>query len=456
MLALIGSALLLFILIVVTTALTLQSKTASVFLPADETVLLTNNPTEESISELKHLFPVLEDLSIPPDAESLALVDMPQETIELAFFLRKNIEAPVGWPARSESGWQKIELPPFTAIVSSQTLADLIQQEKKALNTTKEYEKLSVAHDRKESWSFFKLPDRTQETMLDKTVEELIANGASYASYQKTNNGFYLRTLGAKQKQHAIIPSIQTLYFPSAIISITKHDLASLWDELKSTTPEGILIQTIKDTFGSDSSLQYDVLPLLEDTVTLEFYRNESGVLLFAISGQTKNRRGTAALLSKLHESFEQNMESGMEVTERLLDGRFPSKDVRTNGTSDNNKMDSVNMWQVQQTFSTESTPLLTTAIRGTEFFVSNSPSGKLLLSEGGSSITLPTQISMNRAKLVAGGFVDVPEIGSFFKNSFAERKNSAHFVLSLLPMSTVQWSLSKDGNMHTFTVVSR
>ena len=452
MLALIGSALLLFVLIVVTTALTLQSKTAIIFLPADETVLLANKPTEESIADLEHIFPVLKNLSIPPDTENLALVDMPNGPMELVFFLRRDTQVPIGW--------QKIELPPFVVVASSQSLVDLLAKEKLNLSSVQEFKALYNSNKKKETWSFFKMPKRNSETVFDSILEELAANEAQYVSYKKTENGFFLRTFGTNKKQHGIIPTTVTLYLKDPILSITMQNLPDLWSTVQSSLipdeadkMEGILAQIAVNTFGHDVSFQYDVLPLLEDTSTLEFNRSESGILLFAITGHTKTRKKTALILSKLHKSLEQTMDYGIETKTRILDDRFTSRDIRMNGDDAKNEMSAVGMWQIQQTLSSENVPIFTTAIRGTEFFVSNHPDTKDILESGGKSVTLPMQNSINRAKSVAGGVLNVPEALSLLRQAFSEPVDATHPVLSLIPMETILWSLSEEGYMRALHI---
>jgi len=418
MLALIGGALLLFVLIVVTTALTLQAKTASIFLPAKETTLLVNKPTEKFVKNLSALFPVLKDLSIPPDTENLALVNIPNGSTELAFFMRREIEAPLGW--------QKMELPPFVVITSSQTLAELIQSEKDSLNSVSEYSVFSNLKKRKETWGFLRLPERYSDTFLDTALEVLALDSAKYASYKETTNGFILKTISTNKKPKGTIPASITQYINDPILSINTQNLTKLWtgilDSLEkdeADKKEGIVSQIILNTFGQDISLKHEILPLIENTSYIEISRNGSGAFIYTISGRTKKRRDIAFILSSLHKSLEKTMDYGIETRTRILDDRFTSKDIRMNGNNGKNEISSVEMWQVQQTFSSENIPIFTTAIHGMKFFLSNSPNAKIMLETGGEKVSLPTQNSINRGKAFAGGVVNVPETISLLKKSF-------------------------------------
>ncbi|MDD5470171.1 MAG: hypothetical protein PHO92_05245 [Candidatus Peribacteraceae bacterium] len=372
-LALLGSAAILALLTIATGFLTVQSKTASDVLPARETVLLIEQPSQETIDQFGQWFPRLKGIAIPPSSEAAALVRLPNGATELLIFARAH--------GQQETAEELLgTFPPFVVLASSQEALTLVRETKGVLSQFKPFQQLVRVRARDGQWTYLRtdaLPAAAGTT--EQLMRHLLFGQDRFAAITQQTDSVQIDTTDQQPpaiKYLATPPETWSMANP--ILAIAVHDLAAAFRGALQQFPaeeqavlQAILAQRIRAALGPDVSMEFDLLPLLENETMIALSRNGSGALAFAIRGETKRAEQAMDLLRILQESAGNTLR-GTEVRTRLFDGRFPAKDIRLAQQEQPEPAKTENGWHVWRGRTADETAPLIGAVKGRTFVLSN------------------------------------------------------------------------------------
>jgi len=165
-------------------------------------------------------------------------------------------------------------------------------------------------------------------------------------------------------------------FFVNPILTVQAADmrmfLSSLSEELagdRSIAYEGRIKAWFAETFGTDLSLQYDFLPLLNDQSTFALGKiTASGGLVAVLEGT-----GGGDLQKKLeamHQGFGGRV-AGIARLQRTFDDKFTYDNVRVDGSSVSITQEDVGGWSLM--LNSNGTKTFATATNGRRFILSNS-----------------------------------------------------------------------------------
>ncbi|MDD3897180.1 MAG: hypothetical protein PHU04_05105 [Candidatus Peribacteraceae bacterium] len=394
-LALLGSAAILALLTIATGFLTVQSKTASDVLPARETVLLIEQPSQETIDQFGQWFPRLKDVTIPPSSEAAALVRLPNGTTELLIFARAH-------------GQQEAEellgtFPPFVVLASSQEALTLVRETKGVLSQFKPFQQLVRVRARDGQWTYLRtdaLPAAAGTT--EQLMRHLLLKQDRFAAITQQAESVQIDTTDQQP------PAIKYLATPpetwgmaDPILAIAVHDLAGAFRGALQPFPteeqevlQGILAQRMRTVLGPDVSVEFDLLPLLENETMIALGRNGSGALAFVVRGETKRAEQAMELLRMIQQSAGKNYKS-TEVRTRLFDGRFPAQDIRIAQQETAEFAETGSGWHVWRGRTADGTAPLVVAVKGKRFIVGNDTDGAETLIAAAPDAALPSRQSL-------------------------------------------------------------
>ncbi len=457
MLALLGSAGILFLIIATTNVLTIQSKIASDFLPARETVLFVKEPDEAFIESLQQWFPLLEKIPVPDGIDVLALVQLPDESIEPILFARaKDISLPT-------IEVQKIYLPPFTILTTSEELVNILQNTEGKLSRYLPFHALrskSVGGP----WAYVDLAHTPLPSApIDSLITDFVLKGSTFAAIAPTEKGYRFDMFGSPNISGKTVRDNSLSYISNPTLILHTWNSAEYWTQLLENLPEesksiteGIIRNIAHNLFGNDVSWEYEILPLLQREETIELAYDANDTIRFAIHGGTSTPKKITTLLSQLHTSLQTTF-NATEIRTRALDGRFTSRDIRMTDTP-RAELKRVNGWQISETRNKDNSLLLVTALKGNEFVVSNTEEAISVLEDATSQNRLQPPVAGNtldRSKLLATGLTDKKALQKLTKTLLSTMEIHSFFPVVGGEEAIIEWSLSEGGGLRTFRVYS-
>jgi len=353
-----------------------ETRTAADFLPADATLVLTQNPTVAHLERLTAWFPSLREAD--SKANTIALVRLPNGNVRLLHFYRDTATV---------SDRATRQFPPFTVSASDEAALGVVipsnERVSKSLRTLSPFRSC----DADEPCTFFRvgeLPETTDETEM--FVRTVLLQDAPYA------------TLGGERSWHLDVPSkialpfggppTVTRYLPEGFLFYGRQ-FDKAWASLltKLPSPRNQLFQarteqTTAEMIGPALSFQFDLLPLLRRDGVLELRQDASGALLFAVQGTLSDNQEISDRLDRFH-AFARAGAPPLQVERRLFDEQFTYENLRLAETEEFEPIH-IGEWEVLQTMGTNNVMRLVTAQRAGRFIVSNDP---LLLTRLGTDL---------------------------------------------------------------------
>lgn len=136
---------------------------------------------------------------------------------------------------------------------------------------------------------------------------------------------------------------------------------------------QAVLRAKVRDLLGDDVSLQYDLLPLLDQSATLH-QRAASGtgtITSFLLEGNAS--AAELAALPRLHKSAASLLQKGT-VVRTTFDEDTVATQVRADATSLEHTQERMGNWQVESTLAPGGTAGLVTGTSNRKFFITNNP----------------------------------------------------------------------------------
>ncbi|MFA6259204.1 MAG: hypothetical protein WCX29_01180 [Candidatus Peribacteraceae bacterium] len=356
-----GSGAVLAIIIMTTHMLTLQTRYVSDVLPSDKTVLLIHRPLEQNLKPFSAWFSPETLAHLPSGTEGLALLQTEEGTVGAAVLVRSNTQ-------NSDA----IALPPFTAYTSNAAIAHILQSTYTPLTRNETYTALRTNKKPTTPWTYMDTALLVQKKPANALTTAVLGSGSHIGIEQRAENTI-VQIVGA----FAAPPALSAPAHSACIATCIRGNVAWAWHAIQThlTEEEANILQSIAmqwfvQAFGENVSWTYEILPLLTKGA-LQVELPASGSLL-TIEGTAASEKAAATLAERLHQSHAERYVP-TEVQKTLLDERFPVQDIRI-AEKQEPIMSHSNSWRIQQSGNAVEKTLLITAVRGSNFIVSQNP----------------------------------------------------------------------------------
>ena len=206
------------------------------------------------------------------------------------------------------------------------------------------------------------------------------------------------------------------------------------------TLLESLLRTTLAEGLGKSIEPSAHILPLLTEPTTL--LATQHGILL---AGGPEPRAAIDRLHDVLRDSFRQ-----ARVTERTLDGRFTSRDIRSGGPRPAEERDGqASPWRTRSTVNPDTERGLYSATRdGGTYVIATDRAllAKYLEGDLPRSIVFPTNEDAPGSAVTAGGFAALPRIFVLAQASAFAPLLRAAPLLPIAHSGAIVWSLQESG----------
>ncbi len=258
--------------------------------------------------------------------------------------------------------------------------------------------------DSRTSFRFSRLGPQTRPSATP--LQRLIGSHAPTAMLQfadgtKTILRFYGKTGTGAWALPLPLPS----FSPAAVRILVLSAPADAWQRYlgglpprERTLQQAMLKTTVRDWFGEDVSLEFDVLPLLQtQAVIVMGNKTGDGRTPFLLEGRARGA-GVAERLNRIRRSAQGSMGGGT-VTEREFEDGVTVRQVRAGDETANEVQSERGGWTVS--VSGTASDSIITAVRGDTFLISNAPAWVNQRIDG--SVEIPG-LPLGRGEFVAGG----------------------------------------------------
>lgn len=444
LLAIAGSAVLVFLLSTITSMLTVFDRSAASFLPAESTIALLHNPTREN----SDLIPELRDMI---NVEVAALLTVSDEKNVPVFFIRAD--------NHSQESSSTIGLGAYRVASPSQELLKQLEMGVSSpLSDDQAYKQLGTGRGRSSSWTFMKrgvLPPT--EDLPGQLTEGLLFQQASAFVITREDDALSITLFGNENpitQGVALPPMSQSgdiLYFN---LQKGRHALQQTMgnmDEENQSILKGTLEKLLQEGFGESVSLEYDILPLLEENLTLHIKYDSSGALLIVAKGEMKSKDKLNVITERLHKGTRLRLPT-VTTTNYSFDNRFFTRNIRSDHSKLKEELFMHGDWQVRSTQAIGNITGLFTAVYKGEFIIANTEEmllGNLQTEDG--DFPSDKEIFINSRQ--GNGWLNREAVLSILATHLPTLlKEEVSPLLSDLP-ETVFWSADRKGDLTTITL---
>lgn len=250
----------------------------------------------------------------------------------------------------------------------------------------------------------------------------------------------------------SLSPAIKSS-FSGAFVTLRFANGASSWNYLSNrmndeqrSFAEGRLNYLVEELFGKEISLNQSIASMLGRPSTIHIGGNSSGNLIVALEGMMEKSKILEKKLKDLHNQFKSNASKAI-ISERDLEGRFNSRDVRVSNDNFIEKESTFNQWKI---FSISyGSRTFITAQRGAMFVMSNDENAIKEILEQNISITPPSVSSMTTSLRIADGIFDLEKLDE----TLSETPFSEIIKIPNIESGNALWSLEKGGDTSTFSI---
>lgn len=441
-------------LILATHQLTMQSRQASDFLPANTTVILLHRPNTETIKRWSSLFPNLGSFDVDTVPLALAVVETPQGNATIAFGQRDT-----RWPDWLSKNAVVIEKPPYSVLIVGGD-ENLLTDHANSLTLLRAYDTLGAPRQQERPWTYAAVNNsQLTEKIASSTMLTALLKDVTHAGISHGPDGIDAHLLaGAPLRVHEI-PLEYASYVSNAIVNIVGTDLDELirnrityQSDLSTPAARAMARSYISSVVGEDVSITYDLPVLLQGTSMLEIGFNDSGALVFALAGNSKNTDKTEALFDEMHAGI-RNERRGTSVRTMQLDDRFSSTDIVISPIDRSSDQLTEGEWNV--TLTDDDDGVLVTAINGKRFLVSNDERALERLKQP-AVLTLPTYDSVVLSAPTLGGSINMGKLDEALVALFGITPSDDESNAMLPEEGIYVWSLSAGSKMRHLRVEKR
>jgi hypothetical protein len=364
LLALLGSAGLLALLVTTTLLLTAQSKDAADVLPADGTMLVLFSPSATDVARAATWFPVLKQAQIPQSAEAVAILRLPSNELATLTLVRG-----------ADAGGERLSS--FHVITTQPEAVAMLRTTEATLSQLRPFRSLSRAWQNEMPWTFLDthaLPatDGDADALL-RTL--LFAESRFVALGTHGTQVVYDRFADANDSAATVTSGISasgsllqiTGYAPFTQFSAAVREHAPAIH----TTLRSALFTEFHRIAGEGVSWEFDVAPLLAQRTTILVHRNGSGALLFAARGNGQSEEHVTKAIERLRMSAALQ-DAQVEVRTRTFDDRFEARDIRLREQESGFQETEHNGWRRITGHSADGTTPLLMAQNGSAFVLAN------------------------------------------------------------------------------------
>lgn len=439
-----GGGVLLGIITVLVTSLKSYTVTPADVLPADATLLLFSTADDALLRRYEPWMPVLHQLPEAQVPRTVAVVEDNRGEKVLVVFARRPV-APDALP--SGSGWTRKEVGPLFVSASSETIFPSFTAPERPLRSSPAFIALSVSDSESTSWIYLNrslLP--APVSLTDAVVTALLLPSTTHlAIVPRADGGAAVRSFPAgPEGRAALLPA------PAAIpplFSVALAQPSAFLQSLTTALPQdqrlvltSRILTFVSAAFGDSVSFTYDLAPLLERPASLSLHRTASGSVALLLSGSAPQADGRMA---KLHEAFRGSRTTAQIVT-RTFDGRYTYRNVRDSAAMLTDDWVTVGSTRMHRTMHAVEGQFCS-AVDGDQFFLSTDCA---LLQR-----MLAERMTGPGAPALAAGSFSRTNLSTLLKGTLPALLSSSS---PLLPsqIDALQWSVSRQGNARTLTIL--
>ncbi len=219
--------------------------------------------------------------------------------------------------------------------------------------------------------------------------------------------------------------------------------------ETERVIAQGMLAKNAGTLIGPGWSWTYDILPLAKEESTVAWKKNTGtgADVSYLLKSNTANTTETRTRLAAFHERFRTQL-TGTIVTRRTLDKGVPSAILHSDPSQIEERQETRNQWTVRITREKGGPRVLLSAIRGREFFITNSEAWLNQLTGSHAETPLPP----GRGIPIAGGSLSA----ELFSRHTADMMNRPEWkwLMSGMNMhSGVAWGVERTDHVLTLSV---
>ena len=453
-LALIGGVLLVSVVTILVTSLSSYTRTPADLLPADETLVLFSSADDALLRQYETWLPIIKTL---PEAEiprTVAVVQVPNEGKVLVVFARRPV-APDALPSGAK--WTQREVGPLFVSASSPAVFPLLGTTAQPLRSSQAFTLLARGETERSPWIFVQrslLP--TPASLTDAVLEELFLHstthlgifpqpGPSDPGNNRVGSGMVVRFFPASAERRPLPLPHPAETSPEFSVALARPEstFRALQSEL--SRENRIMLDTriltfFSDTFGDDVSFAYDFLPLLSRPARISLSHTASGTLSLLLQGSAAN---AAPAIARLHEAFRGSRTTARTVT-RIFDNRYTFRNVRDDTHMITDELAPVGGMQMRKTIHALQGEFCS-AVQGEEFLLSTDC--RLL-----ERVILEQPQGPGSSALAAGTFSSAT-LSALLGNALPALLSPSSPLL-LTNADTLQWSLSRQGDILTLTLI--
>lgn len=354
--AMIGSAIVLAGLIVVVGNLTTYGSLPADFLPSEHTVAIFHNANQKTLSKWSSHFPVLSEVSYGEEA-IIGILQNTDRTYSAAIF------------QKSGTG----TLGQYKVNVTHKKIEPLVGKQESPVSKNRSYKILEQKYGT-EPWMYIAHSALPTPYGLRNTIENvLLYGGSDYLGIQEKEG---LIQVSTETTHNAVNTPLQSRTLSGTIFRASMAEPTRLWDTMHQLLSkedgiifDGILRQKIAN-WGSDISLEHDILSLLNEQSTLHLTES-GGMVRLLIEGSMDNTQDRDRILDRIHSSYASILPTST-ITRRVLDKRFSSVDIRHDESQITDSQFRNGNWTIRETLFQKNTHGVMTATYKNNFLISN------------------------------------------------------------------------------------
>ncbi|MDD4628227.1 MAG: hypothetical protein PHE68_02415 [Candidatus Peribacteraceae bacterium] len=453
-LALIGGAILMIALIVIVSSLQSYTQKPEDLLPADATIAVFVNPTEDSLRSYDLWLPILTHLPVLSNKSAVALLALPQGGQGIVVFARRSAtqaEAPA-----TAAGENIRTMGSFSVLASSPDVWPLIDASSMRLAQFKPFRTLSRNKGPTLSWNYLRASVLPLSGSLTDTLLSSLFFGKA-ACLAVTPHNEQGRTVVEIENETSFWDTASAAPLPpvpsNPVFSISLPGAENLLKEILENLPrdrrftlESTLLTRMTDTFGNEASMEFDLLPLLKDSIAFSLTEHAEKKPSFLLSG-TADEATLSPLLTRLHDSVHAGLPSARVVTRILDKGRYVFRNLRSDTSGTEEKKEKKGEWQLHSTIHAVDGKGLFSAVNGKSYLLSND--AELIAEVTGGSGSL---LSSPEAALARGSL----DLSFLTSSGLSATSSLLTFPSPLFPekAKTLRWLLSRRNTVTTLTFI--
>ena len=346
-----------FTALLLTSSLSVRTKTPASLLHQDSTIALFHHPTQKLINALLPFVPVLQDVPKPSSISALAVVE---------------IEGKRGWIAFYRSTPAQAEIGPFALEASSALFHSAVQEQEHSLENLSAYKRLARTQKTDSSWGFWNLSTHTHNAFT--VLAKKHCNAVKFLHKDVLHIECSPIFLPASKRAGALHQNP----FPIPVVALSladgKHALQNLLHTLPKedvTILQSALSYATQERIASSASLSEHITPLLQNQVA--FYagrRTATGSVHIVVSGSHESAMQAQKELGFVADAFVKRIPV-VHTQSYVFDDRFHVEELVRDRAGIQDNSTTIRGWHVRTIQSSTLEHELAVAQKGKEFLLS-------------------------------------------------------------------------------------